>query len=61
MVQNGPNPHLNIVDIAGKGQGVVAGAELRAGQFVCEYAGEVMIIMIVMSDDENNNDHVDRY
>ena len=43
MVQNGPNPHLNIVDIAGKGQGIVAGAELRAGQFVCEYAGEVMI------------------
>ena len=43
VVQNGPNPHLNIVDIAGKGQGVVAGVELRAGQFVCEYAGEVMI------------------
>ena len=59
MVQNGPNPHLNIVDIAGKGQGVVAGAELRAGQFICEYAGEVMVM--VMSDDENNNDdHVDR-
>ena len=58
-MQNGPNPHLNIVDIAGKGQGVVAGSELRAGQFVCEYAGEVMII--VMSDDENNDDHVDRY
>ena len=57
-MQNGPNPHLDIVDIAGKGQGVVAGVELRAGQFICEYAGEVRIMML--SDDQNNNDDVDR-
>ena len=42
MVQRGPSPHLAVRQTEGKGWGVVALQDLQRGEFVCEYAGEVI-------------------
>ena len=41
-MQKGPSPNLVIVEIKGKGEGVIAGDNIARGEFVCEYAGEVI-------------------
>ena len=42
VVQRGPHPGLDVVDREGKGRGVVALETVDPGEFVCEYAGEVI-------------------
>jgi len=42
VVQFGPCPTLQVVPMEGKGWAVLAGKELECGEFVCEYAGEVV-------------------
>ena len=42
LVQGGPRPHLSVVRVPGKGRGLVTRQPIMAGQFVCEYAGEVI-------------------
>ena len=43
LVQGGPlSPGLSVVMVPGKGRGLVTTSPLMAGQFVCEYAGEVI-------------------
>lgn len=42
LVQFGPNPDLEIINAAAKGYGVVCKSNLQKGQFVCEYAGEII-------------------
>ena len=42
MVQSGPRPRLSVVDVPGKGRGLVTETQLETGVFVCEYAGEVI-------------------
>ena len=41
-MQKGPNSNLVIVEIKGKGEGVIAGDDIARGEFICEYAGEVI-------------------
>ncbi len=42
-VQRGPHRHLEVFDAgAAKGRGLRATVDLAAGEFVCEYAGEVI-------------------
>jgi len=42
IVQLGPNPNLEIVSTSEKGNGLITKIGLERGQFVCEYAGEVI-------------------
>jgi len=42
VVQNGPNPHLEISKVNEKGYGLFCMADLKKGEFVCEYAGEIL-------------------
>ena len=42
VVQAGPCPHLTVLQVEDKGWGVVTTRDLRQGEFVCEYAGEVI-------------------
>ena len=42
MVQLGPQPGLVVEEREGKGRGLVTSYSLMEGQFVCEYAGEVI-------------------
>lgn len=44
LVQFGPNKHLKIIECreSNKGLGLVATAKINRGNFVCEYAGEVI-------------------
>ena len=42
LVQGGPLAGLSLVRVSGKGRGLVTTSPLMAGQFVCEYAGEVI-------------------
>ena len=42
VVQAGPCPHLAVLQVEEKGWGVLATRDLSQGQFVCEYAGEVI-------------------
>ena len=42
MVQLGPQPGLVVEEREGKGRGLVTSCSLGEGQFVCEYAGEVI-------------------
>ena len=42
LVQGGPLAQLSVVRVPGKGRGLVTTSPLMAGQFVCEYAGEVI-------------------
>jgi len=42
LVQRGPSIQLKIAPIVGKGLGLVALSSLKQGQFVCEYAGEII-------------------
>lgn len=42
LVQLGPNPNLQVVHMGDKGYGLVCKSPLQMGQFVCEYAGEVI-------------------
>jgi histone-lysine N-methyltransferase SETMAR len=41
-VQFGPTSSLRIFEFAGKGHGILTDRKLFKGQFVCEYAGEVI-------------------
>ena len=41
-MQGGPLAGLPVVSVQGKGRGLVTTSPLIAGQFVCEYAGEVI-------------------
>ena len=42
LVQGGPLAGLSVVSVPGKGRGLVTTSPLMSGQFVCEYAGEVI-------------------
>ena len=43
MIRKGEDSgDLEIVDIEGKGQGVLAGREFAKGEYVCEYAGDLI-------------------
>ena len=42
LVQAGPCTHLTVLQVEGKGWGVLANRDLHQGEFVCEYAGEVI-------------------
>jgi len=42
IVQIGPHPHLKISKVNEKGYGLFCTAELKKGEFVCEYAGEII-------------------
>jgi len=42
VVQAGPSNNLQVVMMGNKGLGVVAGMDMVVGQYVCEYAGEVI-------------------
>jgi len=42
VVQRGPRKDLEIVHVEPKGLGVVCKSPLRVGDFVCEYAGEII-------------------
>ena len=42
VVQLGPSPDLKIVEFPLKGHGLMSTSRLLAGQFVCEYAGEII-------------------
>ena len=42
LVQAGPSPDLAVLQVEGKGWGVLTTRDLLQGQFVCEYAGEVI-------------------
>lgn len=42
VVQFGPNTHLQIIPAGDKGYGLICKLPLQKGQFVCEYAGEVI-------------------
>lgn len=42
LVQFGPNRDLEIIDVGAKGYGVVCKSSLQKGEFVCEYAGEII-------------------
>uniref|UniRef100_A0A8R1I2D9 SET domain-containing protein n=1 Tax=Caenorhabditis japonica TaxID=281687 RepID=A0A8R1I2D9_CAEJA len=42
LLQNGIKKSLKIFETSVKGHGVKAGEPIRAGEFVCEYAGEVL-------------------
>ena len=41
-MQGGPLAGLPVVSVPGKGRGLVTTSPLMSGQFVCEYAGEVI-------------------
>ena len=42
VVQRGPSPHLTVGEVKGKGWAVFTDRDLHQGEFVCEYAGEVI-------------------
>jgi histone-lysine N-methyltransferase SETMAR len=42
VVQFGPNPNLEIIKTDSKGFGVICKTKLRSGEYVCEYAGEII-------------------
>ena len=42
VVQTGPRPRLSVVSAEARGRGLVTETPIQAGQFVCEYAGEVI-------------------
>ncbi len=42
LIQFGPNPNLRIESFPHKGYGLTCGSRVEKGQFVCEYAGEVI-------------------
>lgn len=42
LVQFGPIGDLKIIELRGKGQGLLAGKKIDKNQFICEYAGEVI-------------------
>jgi len=42
LVQGGPSNSLLVVQVEEKGWGVRAGEDMQIGEFVCEYAGEVI-------------------
>lgn len=42
LVQFGPHPSLEIIDAGAKGYGVICKSPLQRGEFVCEYAGEII-------------------
>ena len=42
IVQLGPNHSLQVVETRSKGLGVITKTRLRSGEFVCEYAGEII-------------------
>ena len=42
VVGRGPHPALQLVQTVDKGCGVITKTRLRPGQFVCEYAGEII-------------------
>ena len=41
-MQGGPRPHLSVVRVPGKDRGLVTRQPIMAGQFVCEYGGEII-------------------
>jgi len=42
VVQFGPNTNLKVVQTSSKGLGLTATSTFRKGEFVCEYAGEII-------------------
>ena len=42
VVQKGPCPSLKVMKVGNKGWGVIAGVDMTIGDFVCEYAGEII-------------------
>lgn len=35
-------PDLEVIDVEGKGKGVVAGRDFQKGDYICEYAGDLI-------------------